>query len=66
MINKINLQNLETKNQIKQGKILTNKTEKISQHKKDNKLYEATLEFEAIFVNQMLKSMKNSLKKKII
>ncbi|WP_024653283.1 rod-binding protein [Borrelia persica] len=60
MINKINLKNLKTENQIK---ISQEKIEKINQYKKDNKLYEAALEFEAIFVNQMLKSMKNSLNK---
>ncbi|AAX18085.1 MULTISPECIES: rod-binding protein [Borrelia] len=63
MTSKINLQCLETKNQTKQVKILKDKIEKTNQHKNDNKLYEAALEFESIFINQMLKSMKNSLKK---
>ncbi|WP_024655019.1 rod-binding protein [Borrelia hispanica] len=60
MINKINSQYIKTQNQIK---ILKEKVEEINQNKNDNKLYEAALEFEAIFVNQMLKSMKNSLNK---
>ncbi|AHH12800.1 Flagellar protein flgJ [Borrelia hermsii YBT] len=63
MINKINLQGLKTKNQIKQVKTLKDKVGKTKQYQNDKKLYEAALEFEAIFVNQMLKSMRNSLKK---
>ncbi|ASQ29499.1 muramidase [Borrelia miyamotoi] len=64
MINKINLQILETKNQIKQSKNLKTKVEeKTNQHKNNLKIYTAALEFETIFIEQMLKSMKNSLKK---
>ncbi|AHH08739.1 rod-binding protein [Borrelia anserina] len=63
MINKINLQRLEAKKQIKQVQTLKDKVKKTNQYKNDNKLYEAALEFEAMFVNQMLKSMRNSLKK---
>ncbi|ACH93699.1 Flagellar protein flgJ [Borrelia duttonii CR2A] len=60
MINKINSQHIKTQNQIK---ILKEKVGEINQSKNDNKLYEAALEFEAIFINQMLKSMKNTLNK---
>ncbi|AHH04627.1 Flagellar protein flgJ [Borrelia miyamotoi] len=64
MINKINLQILETKNQIKQIKNLKTKVqEKTNQHKNNLKIYTAALEFETIFIEQMLKSIKNSLKK---
>ncbi|AGT27714.1 rod-binding protein [Borrelia miyamotoi] len=64
MINKINLQILETKNQIKQSKNLETKVEeKTNKHKNNLKIYTAALEFETIFIEQMLKSMKNSFKK---
>ncbi|AWG43122.1 muramidase [Candidatus Borreliella tachyglossi] len=56
MINKINLQALGTKN-------LEYRIDQTNKHKDNNELYKAALEFEAIFVNQMLKSMKNSLNK---
>ena len=58
MIDKIKLQYLETKSQINQIKNLKNKAEQMNKHKHD--LYNASLEFEAIFINQMLKSMRSS------
>ena len=63
MINKINLQTLKTKSQINQIENLKTKSKKTNQHKNDHKIYTAILEFEAIFIEQMLKSMRNSLQK---
>ncbi|BCR22179.1 rod-binding protein [Borrelia sp. HM] len=64
MINKINLQTLKTNNQINQMKNLkTKKSKETNQHKNDHRIYTAALEFEAIFIEQMIKSMRNSLQK---
>ncbi|WKC58303.1 rod-binding protein [Borrelia sp. P9F1] len=61
MHNRIDLQFLETKSQINQIKNLKSKAKQVGKHNSD--LYDASLEFEAIFVNQMLKSMRSSLRK---
>ncbi|UER67914.1 rod-binding protein [Borrelia sp. BU AG58] len=61
MTGEINLQHLETKSQINQIKNLKDRVRQADKH--NNELYEASLEFEAIFINQMLKSMRSSLKK---
>ncbi|UGQ16421.1 MULTISPECIES: rod-binding protein [unclassified Borrelia] len=58
----IDLQYLETKSQINQIKNLEKKAKQVVD-KHNRELYDASLEFEAVFINQMLKSMRSSLKK---
>ncbi|WKC85658.1 rod-binding protein [Borreliella lusitaniae] len=59
MESKINLQNLKFKNQINNFK---NPVE-IKSSQKNKELKKAALEFEAIFIKQMLESMKKTLNK---
>ncbi|SCW26428.1 flagellar protein FlgJ [Borreliella japonica] len=60
METKINSQNLKFKSQINNFK---NPTEIKKAFKKDEELRKASLEFEAIFIKQMLESMKKTLNK---
>ncbi|QMU99517.1 muramidase [Borrelia sp. A-FGy1] len=61
MIDKSNLLYMKTKNQINQIRNLKNKSEQANKNKND--LYNVSLEFETIFINQIFKSMRSSLKK---
>ncbi|QFI14860.1 rod-binding protein [Borrelia sp. CA_690] len=60
METKINLQNLKFKNQINNFK---NPAEIKKSFQKNEELRKASLEFEAIFIKQMLESMKKTLNK---
>ncbi|AJA90547.1 muramidase [Borreliella chilensis] len=60
---KINLQNLKFKNQRNKVNNFKNPTEIKKSSQKNYELRKASLEFEAIFIKQMLESMKKTLNK---